>query len=368
MKKKLIFITVLAVALTLLLSGCAAAGNSLKGKNIVAFEVNGGTLNYGTSSTNTKVNFAYHPGTYIIDPITLPNYSISRNGYNFTGWYTSAECKESEKWDFSTAFEVENLTLYAGWEKDIHYTYTVYYMNGDKSVALGSYNVSAGEAFEDWRDFGNTREDHTCIGYYSDPDCTSEWDFTSTHPGGEADLDIPVYVKHIEGVWKLVDNYDALKSAVKGDNVYLTANIDCEGKELALGDFNQIFEGNRYKVTNFTVNKTSSILNPSCAIFSSLGAKAVVRNVSFEGFTMNFYDIKESTDKIKVTAKVAALAVNMTAGAKVSSVFVSGTLKTDYNGEFPCISKVYYYNDTDDTSALSGVSEFTANITVDKQS
>ena len=91
MKKLLTLISIIALALTLtlLLSGCSGRTDELEGKNIVTFMVNGGVLNYGTSSTKTSVNFAYYPGTYILDPSAdIPNYSISRSGYDFTGWYT----------------------------------------------------------------------------------------------------------------------------------------------------------------------------------------------------------------------------------------------------------------------------------------
>lgn len=367
MKKSIIFIVILVATLTVLLSGCGRETDSLDGKNIVTFEINGGTLNYGTSSTNSKINFAYHPGTYILDPITMPNYNISRNGYNFTGWYTSVDCKESEKWDFSKTFDTEKLTLYAGWEKAIRYSYTVRYMNGEEVVDLGSYDVSSGEVFEDWRKFAQGRKGYTSIGYYSDAACTTAWDFSTKHPGGETDVDIPVYVKYIEGEWELVDTYAKLKSAVKNGNVYLTANIDCEGEELYFsGTFNRIFEGNGYTISNFVVEKKGTQINPSLAIFQALGAKADVRNVSFENATYRFFDIKASTDTITVKANVAALAVDMEKGAKVSKVSVSGTLMTDYEGTLPCLQEVFYYANDEDKTPLAGVTEFTANITVEK--
>ncbi len=367
-RKNLILITILTVALTLLLSGCSGGDDNLEGKNIVTFEVNGGTLNYGTSSTKTKVNFAYHPGTYIIDPTTMPNYSISRNGYNFTGWYTGADCQPNEKWDFSDTFDTETLTLYAGWEKAIKYSYTLYYTNGTDEVFLGTYSVSEGEKFEDWRKFADGRKDYTDIGYFTDAECTAPWDFSFTHPGGDADLDIPVYVKYIEGEWELVDSYDKLKSAAISGNVYLTSDIDCGGAELAFDNFNKIFEGNGYTVSNFVVDQSGTVINPSVAIFKSLGANADVRNVSFENVTLKFFNIRESTATVTVWANVAGLAVSMSEGATVSNVSVSGTIETNYNGEFPCLSDVYYHKEAADPAILAGVTNFTANIIVDKQS
>ena len=264
-KRFLILVAVFAFActLTVMLSGCSDGTDGLEGKNIVIFDVNGGIMNYGTSSTNKTVNHAYFPNTYIVDPTTMPNYSISRNGYVFTGWYTSSECKPEEKWDFTTLFTVEELKLYAGWEKQIVYTFGVYYPMDGQDVFLGSYTVSAGDVFDDYRDYANDRTNHTGIGFYKDSALTEEWDFSYAHPGGDADLEIPVYVKHIEGDWILVDSYDKLKSAIKNGNVYLTADIDCQGGELAVPTtYNAIFEGNGFKVSNLLVKQFGTAKEP----------------------------------------------------------------------------------------------------------
>lgn len=371
-KRKLILISLLVLTLAFVLSGCGGEGDDLEGKNIVTFVVNGGTLNYGTSSTTSEINFAYHPGTYIIDPTDLPNYAISRNGYNFTGWYTSVECRANEKWDFTKTFETEKLVLYAGWEKAITLSYTVYYTDGDKSTALGSYNVSSGDKFEDWRKYASKREGYTGIGYYSDAECLVEWNFDYKHPGGETDLDIPVYVKYIEGEWQIVDSYEKLKSAIQKGNVYLTSDIDCGGEELFFSnDFDKIFEGNGFTVSNFTVTKSNTAINPAAAIFKSLGEKAVVKNVSFKDVTFKFFGIRESTDTIEVKANVAALAVSISVGATVTDVSVVGKIETDYSGSLSRLNEPYYQikdKNATDADVMAGISGFSADITVDKQS
>lgn len=334
-RKHLIFITfiLIALTLTLTLSGCSGENADLEGKNIVTFELGGGTLEFKTSSVNTKINFAYYPGTYIIDPAEIPGYNLYRNDYNFTGWYTSPECNPTDKWNFeTTTFDEEALTLYAGWEKAIVYSYTLYYVDEGTSVKLGSYSVKAGEAFEDWRDYASDRANHTAYGYYSDPELTTPWDFTTTHPGGEADLDIPVYVKHIEGKWILVDTYDELMNAVSSSqNVYLTSDIDCEGAELYFSaTYGAIFEGNGHTISNFTVSRTGGERIPACAIFKDLTTGAVIRNLNFTGASYSIYDIADNVYKIKV----AALAVSAT-GATVDSVTVSGSFTTDYANANP---------------------------------
>ena len=256
-KKYLIFIimTLLVLTLTLALSGCGRDNNELEGKYIATFELNGGTLDILTSSTNTKINFAYYPGTYIIDPAEIPGYKLFKNGYVFTGWYTSPECKPEEKWDFeSTLFNTETLTLYAGWEKAIVYSFTLYYVDGEKDVELGKYAVSAGEGLDDWRKFAENREGYTPLGYFADRNFTSPWNNKTVHPGGDADLDIPVYVNYIKGDWALVSDHASLGKAVSaGKNVYLLNDIDCHNEELNFDDtYSGVFEGNNYKVSNFT--------------------------------------------------------------------------------------------------------------------
>ena len=198
-KRYLIFSVLLIAVLAVMLSGCGRQSQSLDGKNIVTFELGGGILNYGTASTDdkTKISYAYEPGSYILDPAELPNYKISKTDYVFTGWYTDEEC--TQKWDFATPFETETLTLYAGWKLAITYSYTVYYVDGDNTSSLGVYEVEAGEKFEDWRNYASKREGYTPIAYYSDPELTVPWDFTTAHPGGDEDLDIPVYADYIEG-------------------------------------------------------------------------------------------------------------------------------------------------------------------------
>ena len=124
-KRYLIFFVLVLATLTLLMSGCGNVEKSYEGKNMVTFEVNGGILETNTAIVKTKIQFAYEPNTYLLDPTELPGYKLSRQGYNFTGWYTSAACNPQDKWDFSgDLFSKESMTLYAGWELKVLYTYT----------------------------------------------------------------------------------------------------------------------------------------------------------------------------------------------------------------------------------------------------
>ena len=359
-KKYLIFFALLIVALAVM-SGCGKQEQSLEGKNIVTFELQGGTLDYGTASTNTKINYAYDPGTYVLDPVEFNNYNLYRSGYVFTGWYTSETCEPSTKWDFdSKTIDVEKLTLYAGWKKAIVYSYTVYYIGeNDTPVSLGKYEVSEGEKFEDWRKYANGREGYTPFEFYSDAALTTLWDHDYAHPGGETDLDVPVYAKYIEGVWELVDNASALRAALRSNkNIYLTANVDFSGEEfLAKSDasvYSGKFNGNGYTVSNFTVPQRGTILNPFISLFNELGEGAEIKDVTFSGITFN------TADNLK-SLKAAALAKSAT-GAKITNVTVSGKLVTDYEGELSTLNSAFV--DEESTAELQG---FTASVTVEKK-
>lgn len=358
-KIKLLIVIALVALLTLAMSGCDKGGYDIDGMNVVTFEMQGGMLEYGTSSTDTKINFAYHPGTYILDPTTIPNYSLMRQDYNFTGWYTTPECNAADKWDFSTPFNTQTLTLYAGWEKAIKFTYTVYFVDGEgASVSLGQYEVKTGDTFSDWREFAKGRDGYTPMGYYSDITLETEWDYSTTHPGGDADLDIPVYVDYIVGEWALVNDFASLRDAIKkGENVYLQSDIDCGGEmlidPLLVSVYSGIFEGNNYTVSNFVCTNSSGAIRPSIAIFKSLGAGAEIKNVSFTDVSFNLGDVRSTV----TTVKAAALAVEA-ANVTIKNVSVSATLTTNYTGELSKLQSAVYEE--------NGVTQegFSANVTL----
>ena len=361
MKKKYLILFALAVVtLTLLLSGCGSNVDNLEGKYVATFELNGGKLNIGTTEVSSKINYAYDPDSYILDPATYGNYQISRPGYIFTGWYKTAECNENEKWDFTTQkITSEKLTLYAGWEKEIVYSFTVCYADGDNLVTLGTYKVSEGAAFEDYRKYAEERDGFTPFGYYADAGYTTPWNFAEKHPGGETDTDIKVYVDYLEGDWIIVNNYSELKSAIGKGNIYLNADIDCEGKELFFkGDFKFTLEGNGHTVSNFTVNKFGTSMNPAVAIFNNLTDTAVIKDVNFKDVIFKFSDVSAGNVRDR---KVAALAVNA-GNCTVTNVTVSGKLVTNYEGDLSeIVNKPFFGKDVT-------LESFTANIVIEKQS
>ena len=351
---KLICTVIFAVALTLALSGCGRKEQSFEGKNIVTFELQGGVLRYGTAATDTNIYYAYEPGSYILEPEKLTNYTINREGYDFTGWYTNADC--TQKWDFKTPFEQAELTLYAGWKLSISYTYSVYYVDETTGnpVLLGKYDdVQDGARFDDWRSYAKTRSGYTAMNFYSDASLTTLWDNDDpanimVHKG--VDYDIPVYVGYIKGEYDLVSTYDQLTKAIKGGkNVYLLGNIDCAGKDLSFGTYDGEIAGNGYTVSNFNVPKTGTTFYPACSIFSELGNNAKIENVSFTGATYTFTEVNASAK----SWKVAALAVSAADGATVNNVTITGTITTNYSGELNRLNSFVYDNDIQTSGTCS---------------
>ena len=86
----------------------------------VTFDANGGTL---TDSAEVPVYETEKIiGTKANDLTAIPN--PTRAGYNFTGWYTTADGKpadgkpEDGKFDVNNTAITDDITLYAGWEPD----------------------------------------------------------------------------------------------------------------------------------------------------------------------------------------------------------------------------------------------------------
>lgn len=359
---KLIFIALVAITLTFIMSGCGRDQQELEGKNVVTFDLNGGTLETNTASVSTQIKYAYDANTYLLDPAEdIPGCKLYRTGYTFTGWYTSAECKPDEKWDFEPLFNSPELTLFAGWKKAILHTYSVYCVVDGEEQLLGSYEVTAGDNFSDWRKYSK-RKGYTAMGFYSDIEFTTPWDDSFKHPGGETDTNIKVYVDYIEGEWEFVSDYATLSSALtSGKNVYLTNDIDCGGARLinhsSLTSYNGIFEGNGFTVSNFKVEKYGTA-RFVIAIFRSLGATAEIRNVNFESVVYDFSGIPENAKN----SKVAAVAVDAIEGAKITNVSVTGTLVTNYTGDISRLNEAVF-----DVEAVVAVEGFNAVIVVEQQ-
>ncbi len=325
-KFSLLALSLLCLTLVVVLSGCSNDGPDLDGLYIVEFRLNGGLLDNGSTLVDDKISHAYQPGSLAIDISSFKDYSLTKNGYVFEGWYLDEEL--TDKWDFAADHVSKDCTLYAKWEKAIVYSYSVILVNGDGAeTLLGRYTVKEGSAFSD-----NTKKyttkvlgeeyEKTCIGLYSDPSLSEEsiWDTDYKHPGGDVDTDIPVYVKAIEGIWTLVANADDLKNvAGKDENIYLLNDIDYGGKELYFRDYNSIFNGNGFTVSGVTVKEQSGSKNRKYSLFGALGGDCKIYDVTFEdvSFAFDAYTGQEIF--------ASALAAEAEQGFEISNVTVNGS-------------------------------------------
>ena len=143
-----------------------------------------------------------------------------RDGYILAGWYTAktdepTESGEdytfsaSDRWDFYLDRVQDDMTLYARWLP----RGKVEYVNADTGEVLFSKNITEdspvqelSEAVVDFR----KPEGTTLFGYYSNPECTEEYDFSSyvhsePHPS-EAQIyaalyeEFPQYLEQVEYV------------------------------------------------------------------------------------------------------------------------------------------------------------------------
>ena len=152
MKKRNLLSIILVIVLLFSLAGCKEKDSTPTGI-LVTYDLNGGT--FQNCVLPIKQYYTYSEGAkrIIVDPETLVKDVIQKSGYTLEGWYTNTSY--TEKWDFKNdVLSTENLTLYAKWVKDIKYTYNVCYIDEstNETIIINSYNVEAGDKFEDYRD------------------------------------------------------------------------------------------------------------------------------------------------------------------------------------------------------------------------
>lgn len=93
-----------------------------------------------------------------------------RDRYEFTGWYTTADC--SNEFDFEEAL-YEDVTVYAGWDlAEILVTFDYNHDGAEPSVQ----QIAVGETIEQPSD--PQWEGHIFTGWYTTADCTEEFNFS----------------------------------------------------------------------------------------------------------------------------------------------------------------------------------------------
>jgi len=212
----------LVIAACLPLTACSQSGQSADPgawgyECKVIYNALGGKVN----AREVRTTY-YLPNSYVFEPSGSSNMLVEpvRDGYILAGWYTAktdepTESGEdytfsaSDRWDFYLDRVQDDMTLYARWLP----RGKVEYVNADTGEVLFSKNITEdspvqelSEAVVDFR----KPEGTTLFGYYSNPECTEEYDFSSyvhsePHPS-EAQIyaalyeEFPQYLEQVEYV------------------------------------------------------------------------------------------------------------------------------------------------------------------------
>lgn len=323
------------------LAGCASGGTEYEGFRVV-YELEGGV--YKNSSEH--VQQFYHLGEGASSLLTLPSalsgQEITRPNYHIVQWCRTKneDGTYSDPWDFSSDKITEDmgeLTLWCVWAKNIVYSYDVYFWedfeNRTGETYVGRNVVNEGDPFSKNSTVADDRAGFTAeralneqtgkyeILYYDETG--APWDFGFTHPGGETDTAVKVFVKYIEGDFVYVTNAKELNAAAsKGNGVWLCNDIDFADSNQKPGTINQfkdgtggfrsVFYGNGFTISNCVMSYSDAnydlldgdFANDSydvsgnilvVSMFGKSLSGAKIENVTFENVSV---DIKTTNRRI----------------------------------------------------------------------
>ena len=137
----------------------------------------------------------------------------------------------------------------------------------------------------------------------------------------------------------------------KGENAIF---CNFRGKRRSTTVRDGTFEGNGHSISDFNVPKSGGVVIPACSIFSSLGQKAKIQNVSFLDVTYVMTGISEAATKVKY----AALAVSSD-NATLENVTIEGEIHTNVADKIEDLNDLFY--EESGSEKLTGV---TVNVTV----
>lgn len=371
------------------LIGCGSAEDFLDKETAVkvVFNFEGGK--YQNSTAPLVYYYAFKPGTanLIKNPAAedeadkFNSSKVTREDHYFDGWFrTKIEVAEGvfeyeNEWDFKKdRVTDEGVTLYAKWERLIHYTYGVYYINdAGEEVRLGNpYKVNEGDKFDDYLKHASRRPGYTAVGFV-DAD-GNPWDPDFTHPGGEVSTEIKVYVLFERGEFvevrtaaELVRNYSRdirLMNDIDMSDL-LTEEEKAAGKIAEFGgffDYTKILDGNGYTISNFklTYNQTRDDLirydddledfTLGISLFGRTNG-AEVRNVNFENVTV---EVDANNDSIRhiILAPLCVKATNSKfTNVTLNATFTLTRLPKGFNQDnmIVVVDKGYHFKDAAST-------------------
>lgn len=387
MKQKNILILVFIMLFLCILTSC---GSNKIGEHKdlvkVTFELEGGTYKNSQTPVKHYYDLKTEESMLIYELSDLTNSDLERIGYELVGWYKTKNVNGenvsySDKWDFTKdKITKDGLTLYAYWKKITNFSFEVcYYDENNEVVKLGSYVTDPDDEetklFKDRLKYVNNREGYTAIGYV-DKD-GNPWNDEFIHPCEEENPVVQVFGKYIKGEYTIVYDADDLINAAN-ENIYLMNDIDMDGNILSLTDYKYIFEGNGYKISNFTIEfsgKKNDLVDDydfpgESSIYTSLFGNmenAIVRNVTFENMTLTVNTTYKNIYRILVSPFATSIKNSTISNVSLSGEVIISKLPNGfynegtYNTEKVVIYTNQVYTRKDDTTTLDNV---TINITV----
>lgn len=298
---KIGFLAVLLALSLLAAAGCTSSARDpiaeaiANGQPVVTLNANGGLM--GSSRT---INYILpEKGSYMLKPgETYGNETVTnaaRSGYTLLGWFRGEEADGEvtlgAEFDFDTekVYE-ERLTLYAGWELTIKYTFKVVY--GENNENSRQITPRSDGSFKRPGSRDITWSGHTLLGLYWDEELTQEVEFderdysVGKHTFDPENPEITVYTKWLDGVYTLVSTGRDMVGINSGTNLYLLNDVDLSGISTNLVDeYRGIIEGNGFTISNWSVARTTPRTETNFGLFTQLRG-ATIRNVTFENCTV----------------------------------------------------------------------------------
>ncbi len=271
---------------------------------------------------------------------------VERLGYVLSGWYTDENYENEWDFDYDTVGD-EGVTLYAKWDKEIEYLYSVGYRaeNGD-FVGVAAIEASRYLTFEDnlskLAKAADKREGYTFITNslrLDEGDKAAYFGADGLIKESDANVLIKVYADYIEGNYLLMygaSDFNKLSDAEykgKGKTLLLMNDVDLGGASLNAGFRNAFAAGNNgapnfcgihsydpknegvvYSIKNFAVTceKVGQINEAlTASVFGEIAGgeddKVRINNVGFENAVVNVDVGNESITSVYVSAFADAI-------------------------------------------------------------
>lgn len=347
---KLLICVIIVLSVGCLAVGCNTTSNLGHYDHLVTFN-----YNYGNMDADCPEQYlgVLDGSKIVIQPGYSAEFKLgSVVGYSIEGWYTARYDEDGNpikdengvvlldaKWDFKTQTVTEDITLYAKLLKDVKLNI----VERGTGTVVTTYEGRASESMEKPQ-INPKKSGWTFTGKYYAGE-SGEDEFEWPHRFGEADEN--VYVEFIEGDWNIVRTAKELNSALRNNNkaICLLNDITYDGDTAWVSrSYNGTLNGNGHKISGISVNLSwfKGVSNYS-GVFSSLGAKANIYNVTFENVDVTF----ESSSSV-VGIKVALFADDIADGAVLNNVTVSGVLK--YKGYGGLVSGTAFANTNNSTT------------------